>query len=222
MYGNIVIQSDYEIFPWDIGKFIETTSLNYIKLLYITKICDLYSKNEITDNMIYIEKNNFYQNKKELLIHRDPISKIFLLGKSSSPEDFWYILRKNSRPLVFIKVNDQFKPLFLEKDNELVFTRLSVESPPEFVIKGFLPALIDLFFAKRRESREIDAHINSQIGQVARNIEDIVRAAQIINDPRTPEGVRAYAKSILDDIMYKQSNLNEKMSINVKRIDRKT
>jgi hypothetical protein len=218
MNGTVSIKGSKNLFPWDIGHFLELTGLNYLKVMYITRICELYAKDLIVDDILFIEKNNFYQHEKDDFDFQIK-NPVYLVGKSASPENFWYLLRKNSRPLIYIRKENYYTPLFLEESNELVFKSVKVASPPEINASGFLPALIELFFGIRRDAREDIDFQNRQLGQIAQNVQHIVSASQIVNDPKTPPGVKAYAINVLSEVIEKQSRLNEKLGLEILHID---
>ncbi|MDQ7790712.1 MAG: hypothetical protein RDV00_01110 [Clostridia bacterium] len=71
----------------------------------------------------------------------------------------------------------------------------------------------------RREERARLAFQHRQIEQIRRNVENVVRASQITNDPRTPDGVRAYANQVLQQALDEQSRINEKLGIGRRQID---
>lgn len=83
---------------------------------------------------------------------------------------------------------------------------MTENSPIEVNLGGAIGALSDLIYAGNREQRLQEEHELHQIGQSARNIRDIVTASQVINDPRTPQGIRAYAEQQLNLIVKDKAN----------------
>ena len=145
------------------------------------------------------------------------------LVETSKNEDaayFWYIIQNYKRPIVLIKDGDKKIPLYDFSSNEATkIWNLKVQSPPEGIIRGALGAAIDLVQAHIEDEREKNEYINRQLGQSVRNLEDIVRASQCINNPNTPEGVRAYANQALSQILKRQADINNKIGITNIRID---
>lgn len=60
-----------------------------------------------------------------------------------------------------------------------------------------------------------------QVSYLAQGYESIARAAQVVSDPRTPDGIRQYAKDGLLRLLIKQGKLNDQLGIREDRIDRK-
>lgn len=237
--GNVRFYGKDMLPSWAITHYLEQFCLNHMKLVIIQKICVLTSQGfpdssfsvsaqsaEIFPKTTFSEKRflnivEYYDNALASSAKEDREGnrilserKIISASKQEDADYFWYIIQKYKRPIVLIKVDNEHYPLFdFNSDEAAKIWSLKVQSPPEGIIRGAIGAGIDLVYAHNQENRERDEYISRQLGQSARNIEDIVRASQCINSPNTPEGVRRYAEYSLMRIMKRQAELNEEIGI---------
>ena len=141
--------------------------------------------------------------------------------KGESAERFWYIVERFKRPIILFKVNKKEKiPLYDYTSEEAAkIWSLKVQSPVAGEIVGAAGAAVDLFYSHKKDKRELEEHLNRQLGQSAQNLNQIVKASQTICDPRTPEGIRKYAEHQLLLIMKKQAEINNQIGLKVTSIN---
>lgn len=143
-----------------------------------------------------------------------------LESKNKNPDNFWNLIVNLKRPIVFFDDGAEHIPLYdFTYDEALRITSFKENSPFNADLEGAVGSLVDLFYAREREQRSRDEHLNNYIGQATENIERIVRTSQIIEHPDTPTGVQYYARMNLMKIMRTQERLNEKVGINDIHID---
>ena len=75
--------------------------------------------------------------------------------------------------------------------------------------------------AKPRYEMERAEHEARQIAYLAQGYTSIARAAQVVSDPRTPDGIKQYALGELNKLLIKQGKLNDQLGIIQENIDRK-
>lgn len=224
--GTIKLIGDKaEEFPmWSINRYIDETCNNYNKILIITKICELLQNGAIDSQFVVAKKSVMLFPKKSIkeLFEYKEDNYIKLTTKDNNPEAFWHIIFNYSRPIVFFCERNTFTPIIDFKDEDAIkVTSLSYNSPPIFDISGAIETLYDLALAGKQDEREEEEHIARQLGESADNYRRIASASQVINDVRTPDGVRQYAMKGLEEIQEKQNILNKKLGIRIANINKK-
>lgn len=223
--GTIKLIGNDANFPmWSIIKYIEDTCNNYNKVLLIIRICE-HAQMGGSDSELWVAKKSMapFMNKsigKSFTFKED--NYVNLATKTENPKLFWHIVINYSRPMVFLRKNNDFIPLVDFIDDEAIkVISFSYNSPPMFDIEGVVNTLVDIGYAGKRNSREEEEHIARQLGESAENYRRIAFASQVINDEKTPEGIRKYANNALADIMLKQEVLNKKLGIRVEKINKR-
>ena len=217
---QVEIGSDFLLPSWAITHFLQQTEVNYLRYVTVDAICGYAADGfDLTRLAVAPESAELFPREKPTL--HDASSGIVLASKAESPGRFWNIIRRHSRPMVYVRADSgAYAPLYdFFGDQALTIRRLEVKSPFEAVVEGLASALPTLLYASEHERREALGWENEQIGQAARNVGDIVRTSQTIEDPRTPEGVRIYAKTVMDQLMEAQQRLNKSAGVSVHRID---
>lgn len=223
---------DNNVYPWGIGEFIEIFATSYLKLESLRKILDLYEKHQTTDYNVFIkEKNiNIFERKEYLdQFNAEAMSSIytlpqkkdnyFLFGKYESPEMFWNIFEKNSKPDVYIKYENEYISILEIPESIFAFTKIEVNSPPTFDLTGATGTIIDLFYAGEREDRKRVEFNNGMINQSLSNLQGIVRTEEIIESANISNGLKEYARHQLKSLMEKQSKINGKLGVNKLQIN---
>lgn len=207
---------------WSINHYIEEFCNNYNKILLIRRICELM-QDGANDNQFLIAKksiNLFPKTSIESIFTYNDEDYIILQSKEENAKDFWHIIVNYIRPIVFYKENDNILPLVdINTEDAIKIKSFSYNSPIELNIQGAIDGIIDIANAKNRREMEEERHIACLINESASNVERIVKASQVIDDVRTPQGVKYYANNALMDLMNKQEKLNEKLGIRIERID---
>lgn len=222
--GSVKLIGSNEDLPmWSVIKYIEDTCNNYNKVLLLIKICE-HLQFGGNDQELWIAKKSMSLFPAKSIEESSAFKKenyIKLTIKDDRPEFFWHIITNYVRPMVFSKNEDEFTPLvdFVDED-AIRISSFSYNSPPIIDIAGALGTLINLAYAGEKNNREEEDHIARQLGEAANNYRQIAFASQVINDPRTPEGIKIYANNALLEIMLKQEVLNKKLGVRVDRIDR--
>lgn len=204
---------------WAVTHFLEQTCLNHMKIIIIQKICELKAQG-VSDSQISISANSadIFPHNKFLDVNFKNL--VPFAEKQNNPKGFWYIVKNFKRPIVLLKSGNSQIPLYDYNDIEAAqIWSFKEQSPPEGIIRGAAGALIDLFYADEREERERQAYQNEQIAQSTKNLAEIARASEIINNPNVPSGVKIYAQQQLYAILNAQAKLNQKFGINQNQID---
>lgn len=204
---------------WTILHYFDKTINHHMKLTTIQRICELTAQ-DVPDNHFIVASHSVdvYQNKKVTV---DQFKDFTVLeSKSRNPENFWNLIINLKRPVVFFDNGDE-RILLYDFTNEeaLRVTSFDENSPFTANLEGAGGSLVDLFYAREREERLRNEHMNRYLGQAAENLERIVRASQVIENLNTPSGVRHYAQLNMEKIMRAQERLNDKVGINNIHID---
>ncbi|PNT92164.1 hypothetical protein [Clostridium thermosuccinogenes] len=220
---KLIGESASEFPMWSITKYLDDICNHYNKILQIVRTCIYLQNGDDSDLWVAKKSVSLFPDKSfEECFTFNEENYVKLAIKAGDPEQFWHIVTKYVRPVVFVKKYDNFIPLVdLINDDAIKIRSLSYNSPPLFDIEGVLGTLIELAYAGKKDAREEEEHIARQLGQSADNYRRIAHASQIINDERTPEGVKVYANKALSEIIAKQEVLNRRLNIRVANIDRK-
>jgi hypothetical protein len=217
---SLVGENTFELPMWSINYYLQELCNNYSKLLIIQRICEL-SQQGACDKCFFVGKQS------ASLFPRGAISKSlsenstkYIILSEKDPKEFWDAILSHSRPIVFYKHGTEILPLYDYKNKEAIkINKLTFNSPVNIDIQGAVNGLLDLIEAPKKHQIKEEEFEARQIGQLACNYSDIARAAQTINDPRTPEGIRHYANQGLYQLLEKQRKLNDKLEIRITRID---
>ncbi len=207
---------------WAINHFVDDFCCNYSKLLIIERICVLFTQG-IDDDQLYVfsESMPMFSNSDTIIKLANNSDKMIEFSlKSQSPADFWNIITRYKRPMVYIKDNNEIRPIYdIDSDESIKIRRMSLNSPFEMDPHGVVNTIIDLVEAKPKYEMHKEEHAARQITELARGYENICRAARTINDPSVPLGVQVYANQGLEALLKKQAQLNKQLDIRIKHID---
>ncbi len=224
---TIETKSEISLPIWSLGNFLNNTMSNYLKIVTLREICNKFYEGARDDNF-YISVNSydlFPSFKKKFLydgienqrheienIRNDDL--VILTSKEESALEFWHYFRYLRRPIVLFYSDNKYIPLYeIDSSASLKINSLSMHSPVSFSLQGVLGALADIFTGKWFAQRE-----NERNAQAIANVEGIVRTSHLIEDRRTPPGVRHFASDQMETIMNKQAKINRKLGINEFRI----
>jgi hypothetical protein len=218
-----IVGADIDNLPmWSINKYSEEFCNNYNKIMTVRRICELMHDGAYDDEFFVAKKSEelFPSESANVTFTHETDRFVRLATKSQNPEEFWRIIKDYVRPVVFYTGGDvPIKLVDYTDDGAIKIRKLSYNSPPSWDIQGTINGLIDVANAGNRRAMEEESHISNQIGAGFENMERYARASQVINDPRTPEGVKHYANNLLNDLTKKQEKLNKKLDIRVNKID---
>jgi hypothetical protein len=216
---KISFQGKEDLPSWAITHYLQQTEINYLKFVLVERICDLIS-NGLDPNSLVVATSSAEIFPKKAIQHSDFKNFEILAEKDESAKKFWHVIARHHRPMVFYKEGNNFVPVYIPNDdNSLIIRNVGVNSPVNLSLEGAGGAITDIYYASEREQRQRTQWENEQVGQVARNVDDIVRASTTANQPGVPEGVRAYAQAILDQAMKRQEKLNEEIGMSNARVD---
>lgn len=204
---------------WAINHYFRTFCDNYAKLVMMMRVCRMMQMGAEEKAVCAVKESaplladKGYANK---MISRseDNIVRLY-------EEEFWYIIQKYERPVVFAWLLDGAQvPLYDGFAGDAVkLEQISYHCPISIEPSGIVGALVDLALAGPRYEMERQEHEARQIANLAAGCERIVRAMQVIEDDRTPEGIKAYARETMQVLMEKQNKLNRKLGIELADID---
>jgi len=218
---RVEIESDRLLPSWAVTHYLQQTEINYLRLVTTQEI-SLYAQRGYDLNRLVVATESADLFPKERIAISSFKGQIALTDQSESADRFWKIIGRHARPMVFVADadSDAYIPLYDYLEPEaLVIRRLETNSPFNATLEGMASALPDLIYAREREQRARDEWRNQQIGQAARNIQDIASASQIINSQNAHPGLRSYANHMLEQLLENQQKLNESAGITVRRID---
>lgn len=203
---------------WAITHYLQQTEINYQKFVLVERICELIA-NGLDPNSLVVATSSADVFPKKSFEYSDFDDFKVLADKEDSAKKFWHVISRHHRPVVFYRDRGRFIPIFeLNDDNSLIIRNVGVNSPVNISFEGAGGAISDIYYASERERRNRTQWENEQIGQTARNVEDIVRASSIANNMNVPEGVRIYANAILEQALKRQEKLNEEIGMSNARI----
>ena len=209
---------------WSINYYIQQFCNNYAKVIIIRRICEL-AQEGATDYQFLVAKKSasiFPTKSIEETFKYEEDRYLIITSKEQNPDKFWKTIMSYSRPMVFFKDRDKVIPLYdFYYEEAIKLTDLSYHCPIQIDFQGMIDGMIDLVQASSNHEMAQEEHINRQIGVAADNTERICRAAQTINDPRTPEGIKEYANRSLQGLLTKQEQLNRKLGARLDRVDRR-
>lgn len=204
---------------WAITHYLQQTEINYLKLVLVERICELIS-NGLDPNRLVVATSSADIFPKKIVQYSDFEKFEILAEKGESAKKFWHVIARHHRPMVFYKEGNNFVPVYIPNDdNSLIIRNVGVNSPVNLSFEGAGGAITDIYYASEREQRQRKQWENEQLGQVVRNVDDIVRASTTANQPGVPEGVRAYAQAILEQAMKRQEKLNKDIGMSNARVD---
>ncbi len=206
--GYIEAESDKSVPIWSVNNFLDNTASNYLKLITLRGICQRYYEGaEDRDFLISAHSYDLYPADDEL--HHNEEDLIVLESKDRSPDRFWHLFRYLHRPVVLFRRNCEVNPIYsVESSVSLRIKSLSLLSPVSFSLQGAIGALADLFSGKAFAQRSSERN-----AQALANVQDAVKTSHLIEDPRTPPGVRRFAVDQLVSIMNKQAKINRRLGI---------
>ncbi|MBM7562944.1 hypothetical protein [Fusibacter tunisiensis] len=207
---------------WSIIRYCDEFCTNYNKIMIIRKICELMQQGA-SDNDFFVATRSeelFPGDNNGLSFSYDSDKFLMLATKNNNPEEFWRIIKDYIRPVVFYTGGSSpVKLVDFTDDSAVKITNLSYNSPPILDIQGTVNGLLDVANAGNRREMEEELHISTLIGDALVNTEKLARASQVVNDPRTPSGVKNYANNLLEELTRKQEKLNLKLDVRITRID---
>lgn len=216
---RITFQGKEELPAWAITHYLQQTEINYQKFVLVERICELISEG-LSPNSLVVATSSADLFPKKAIEYSDFDDFEILAEKEDSAKRFWHVISRHHRPVVFYREGNRFVPIYKQNDdNSLIIRNVGVNSPVNLTLEGAGGAISDIYYASEREQRSRVQWENEQIGQTARNVEDIVRASSTANNMNVSEGVRTYANAILEQALKRQEKLNEEIGMSNARID---
>lgn len=204
---------------WAINHFLQQTEINYQKFVLVQSICELIADG-LDPNSFVVANSSAEVFPKKAIEYSDFDRFEILAEKAESAKKFWDIISRHHRPVVFYRKNGKYIPVYDPTGkNSFTIKNVSVNSPVNLSFEGAGGAISDIYYASEREQRNRTQWENEQIGQVARNVEDIARASSTVNNPNVSEGVQVYANAILEQALNRQEKLNREIGMENIRID---
>ena len=206
---------------WGINHYFKTLCDNYAKLVMLVRMCA--GSWDGTDTRILISNESVPLSYDKQKIDRFMFKNNDYLAYQENEESFWSCFHRCERPMVYRRTHEgKLLPFYSYFEEEAIkITGVSYNSPISIEIQGVVDGLLDLAAAKPRYEMEREEHEARQISYLAHGYESIARAAQVVSDPRTPDGIRHYAQDGLLRLLIKQGKLNDQLGIRQDRIDRK-
>jgi hypothetical protein len=202
--GILEFQAETDGPIWFINHYLDVASSNYLKLLSLREICHRFYHGANDEDFV-IAANSFELFPESDSHRYDPRKVVPLESKDRSPENFWNLFKNLHRPIILFRREPIFDP---HSESGLKLRRLSLNSPLDVSLEGNVGALSDLVRGRTFAARD-NEHITTSI----QNVRDIVETSHLIEDPRTPPGVRAFARDQLEALMNKQHRINQKLGI---------
>jgi hypothetical protein len=206
--GLVEAESEESWPLWSVSHFLDNTTSNYLKLLTLREVCRIFREGaEDRDFLIAAHSYDLFPANDDL--HYDEHDLIALESKDRSAAQFWHLFKYLHRPVVLFRTRQGLSPIYeVESDASLRIKSLSLLSPFSFSLQGAIGALVDLFSGTILAQRE-----NERNAQALANVNTAVQTSHLIEDPRTPPGVKHFAIDQLESIMNKQAKINERLGI---------
>ena len=206
---------------WGINHYFKTLCDNYAQLVMLVRMCA--SLWDGADSKVVISNESVPLAYDKQKIERFMFKNKDCLDYQENEESFWSCFHRRERPIVYRRTCEgKLLPLYSYFEEEAIkITGVSYNSPISIEMQGVVDGLLDLAMAKPRYEMERAEHEAWQVSYLAQGYESIARAAQVVSDPRTPDGIRQYAKDGLLRLLIKQGKLNDQLGIREDRIDRK-
>ena len=206
--GFVEVASEKSLPICSVSNLLDNTTSNYLKIVTLREICLRFMEGaEDRDFVICVNSYDLFPANDDLHYLEDDL--IVLTSKDRSAEQFWHLFRHLHRPVVLFREEQAQSPVYrLESEAALRINSLKLQSPVSVSLQGAIGALVDLFsgnlFAQRANERN---------SQALANVRNVVETAHLIEDQRTPPGVREFAIEQLEAIMTKQCKVNDKLGI---------
>jgi len=213
---RLVSESSYPV--WSIVHYLNRLSTTYFKLLTIQRVCEALAEGCADDDLIVAEESAKLVSNEAFAFDSSTLYRT-LANKGESYKQFWDVIKKHHRPIVFRRSRDSFSPLFDISRDDLIITHLTVTSPPDITVTGIGTTISDLYYAAEREERQRQDHRNRQLGQAARNIGDLASSQAMLNNPNISPGAKAYLETLIFGLIDRQAELTQEMGLRVQRIN---
>ncbi len=196
--------------------YVSRTAEVYRKQFMLTQICQHFQRGaNDSDFLIGIRSSELFPgevDENETVFEFLPLAE-----KAGDPAEFWRCFRRLKRPVIQFRRREYLYQN--DAEGALRFTG-EVNSPPIFTFEGLGAAINDLVYGAEREGRARDAHDQQMIIEGNRALQEVITTAQVIGSRGVPEGVRRYAMEQHRYLLERQEQLNRRMDIKLKRIDR--
>jgi hypothetical protein len=213
---NLVSEISFPV--WSILHYLERLSQTYFKLLAIQRVCDALARGCKLEDIVVFERSADLISTNPFVFNEGEIFRQ-LGSESTDYKQFWGLIKKIHRPMVFVRDRGGYRSLFDIRNDDLIINKLVVSSPPNITVSGIGGAVADIYYAAEREERKRQEHRGQQINQAVRNIGEIAETRQKIGEVRISDGHREYLDAILDDLLSEQVQLQRQMGMQSKRID---
>lgn len=206
---------------WGINHYFKQLCDNYVKLVMLVRMCT--RSWDDADVKIVISRESvpisFDKQKIERFLFKNDDCLVFqedIIG-------FWFHFQRCERPMVYQRTRQgELLPFYNYFQKEAIkITDVTYNSPISIGVQGIVDGIVDLAMAKPRYEMERAEHEARQISYLAQGYASIARAAQVVSDPRTPDGIKQYALGELNKLLIKQGKLNDQLGIIQEKIDRK-
>lgn len=206
--GTVELESAVAVPVWAVTHILETFSSHYLKIQTIREMCIQFQQGACdTDFLIAVHSFDLYP-ALEQTDYQEP-ELVVLQSKSDSAREFWKHFSRLRRPVVLFRSGQEFSPIYgTATESALRVPSLSVESPFTMSLQGTLGTLLDLIAGRAGAVRE-----NEINAAAIANVRNIVETSHLIEDPRTPDGVRRFAIDQMEGIINKQARINHKLGI---------
>lgn len=217
---QLKFQGKEDLPAWAITHYLQQTEINYIKIVLVQRICNLIADGLDPDKLL-VASSSADVFPKKAISYEDFNEFEVLARKGESTSEFWRIISRHHRPVVFYESNNSYVPIYSYEDgNALIIRNVGVNSPVSLNLEGVPGAVTDLYYAGEREQRQRLQWENEQVGQTVRNVEDIARASETVNRPGVHPGVRTYANTILEQALKRQEKLNQEIGMTNAKISK--
>lgn len=205
---TIDLSSEESVPVWAVTHTVEVYSSNYLKVQSLRQMCIFFHQGAYDEDFrIAVSSFDLYPAVDDLEYEEPDL--VVLQSKADSAPRFWELFKRLRRPIVLVRRDNEFRPLYeIDSDAALRIPSLTVESPFSVSLKGAIGSIIDLFTGRAGAVRE-----NELNAAAINNVRNIVETAHLIEDSRTPDGVKHFAIDQMEAIINKQSRINRKLGI---------
>lgn len=223
---------------WMINNYIKSTCDNYIKLVYLLKIIDIFSE-ETTDvvdigistSSIPIDQDGKIFEDKLIECIRDPQNDkdrrkycYMYKGEKDVKKNFWHFFSSCERPICFaLKKDGEIILLHDPRGEEGIKVRdVSYHSPINIGLGGIgelVEHLVNAGTIVENNRRQQEEHESRMVTQAMQTLGEGMRVQAMIQNARLQGGHAEYAQNMYDALMAKQEKLNEAIGIRSNSVD---
>ncbi len=155
---RVKLKSETSFPAWSFIHFLHSTESVYRKLAIISRVLDLIDEG-VPDASFSVATDSAYLFQTQPFSVDDFERTVPSVGKGENWKQFWTLIRRLERPVVFLRSSDHWDPIYKpEGATGLRILSASHTSPFSVGFEGIGEVIHELRFGHRRERREQEIH----------------------------------------------------------------